>query len=314
MSRPQLPACLLAYLPCCASYSHQPFNRVKDWLYGIVQTHPGGNKNTVADDGFEAENILSVFHLVSWPKSLGGAGITPGTAQWENVKSIFPLHNDGANQALLKHLSRRLMLTNDDLDQIRNLFGSKVAFYFAFIQTYLVFLAFPAVAGVVAWILRSKYSLAYGIVTCVWCTVFLEYWKIQQVDLSIRWNVRNISSTKVVRSQFKWESQTFDEATGQMHLHFPRWKQGLRQLLQIPFVALAAMALGIIIAAVFALEVLIAEVYTGSYKNIVVSNTLGVKRERRRPKKRKADSRNRNSYQPFCWRWRYLVSPNSWKA
>ena len=187
------------------------------------------------------------------------------------MKSVFPLHNDAANQALLKHLSRRLILTNDDLDRIRDLFGAKTAFYFAFIQTYLVFLVFPAFAGVVAWLLRSKYSLTYGIVTCIWCTVFLEYWKIQQVDLSIRWNVRNVSSTKVTRSEFKWETQTVDEVTGQTQLHFPRWKQGLRQLLQIPFVILSALALGCIIASVFALEILIAEVYTGSYKNIVVS-------------------------------------------
>lgn len=83
--------------------------------------------------------------------------------------------------------------------------------------------------------------------------------------------MRNISSTKVTRSEFKWETQTVDEVTGQTQLHFPRWKQGLRQLLQIPFVILAALALGFIIAGVFALEVLIAEVYTGSYKSIVVS-------------------------------------------
>lgn len=60
--------------------------------------------------------------------------------------------------------------------------------------------------------------------------------------------------------------------TGQTQLHFPRWKQGLRQLLQIPFVVLSTIALGIIITSVFALEILIAEVYTGSYKNAVVSN------------------------------------------
>lgn len=67
-----------------------------------------------------------MYHLVNWSKANGGAGITPEFGQWENVKSIFPLHNDAANQALLKHLSRRFILTNEDLDQIRDLFGSKV--------------------------------------------------------------------------------------------------------------------------------------------------------------------------------------------
>jgi len=65
---------------------------------------------------------------VNWPKTNGGAGITPGWGQWENVDSIFPLHNEAANMALLRQLSSRLFLTNDDLDRIRNLFGTKVTF------------------------------------------------------------------------------------------------------------------------------------------------------------------------------------------
>ena len=233
--------------------------------------HPGGTKATIVEGAFEAEDILSVYHLVNWPKSLGGAGITPELGQWENVKSIFPLHNEYSNQVLLRHLSRRFILTNDDLDQIRNLFGSKVAFYFAFIQTYLVFLLFPAFAGTVAWLLKSKYSLAYGIVTCVWCAVFLEYWKLLELDLSIRWNVRNVSSVKANRPQFRWEHKIVDERTGHTQYYFPRWKQLLRQLLQIPFVVLSAIALGVIIVSVFTLEILIAEVYNGSYKSVVVS-------------------------------------------
>lgn len=100
--------------------------RIKDWLYGITQTHPGGSKGTIAEGEYEAEDLLSVYHLVNWTKENGGAGVTPELGPWENVKSIFPLHNEPANQALLKHLSRKLILTNHDLDRIRDLFGSKV--------------------------------------------------------------------------------------------------------------------------------------------------------------------------------------------
>lgn len=77
-----------------------------------------------------------MYHLVNWRKELGGAGITPGFPPWENVTSIFPLHNQGANRALLAHLSTRVFLEPADLDRIRDLWGAKVAFYFAFIQTY----------------------------------------------------------------------------------------------------------------------------------------------------------------------------------
>ncbi|KAF5972312.1 IST2 [Fusarium coicis] len=238
----------------------------QDWLYGITPNHPGGDKNTVVDGAYEAEDILSVYHIVNWSKDLGGAGITPGSGKWENVKAIFPIHNSKVNQSLLKYLSRKFFLSNEDIDRIRNLHGSKVAFYFAFIQTYLLFLTFPAITGVIAWLWLPRYSLAYGILTSVWCTVFLEYWKIQEIDLSLRWNVKGIQHVKVNRPQFKYDYEYVDEG-GRKHYYFPRWKKVVRQLLQIPFLIVAFLALGVTIIAVFTIEILISETYAGPYKD-----------------------------------------------
>ena len=99
---------------------------MRDWLYGITQTRPPGNKDTIVAAWYEAEDLLSMDHLVNWPQSMGGAGITPGLGEWKNVKAIFPMHNDKVNQALLRSFSKKLLLGTEDLDQIRDLFGSKV--------------------------------------------------------------------------------------------------------------------------------------------------------------------------------------------
>lgn len=216
-----------------------------------------------------------MYHLVNWKKELGGAGITPELGQWENVKSIFPLHNARENQKLLRHLSKRVLLSDADLDKIRDLFGSKVAFYFAFIQTYLVFLSFPAITGVLAWFCLPKYSLAYAIMTSVWCTIFLEYWKIKEIDYSLRWDVRGIHTVKVNRPQFTYEKVTIDEG-GRKHYYFPRWKRVSRQLLQIPFILFSALTLGAVIVFVFAIEVLISETYEGPYKDYLVSFSIHI--------------------------------------
>ncbi|KAM0326922.1 hypothetical protein ACHAPQ_007536 [Fusarium lateritium] len=241
-------------------------SRVKDWLYGITPNHPGGDKTTVVNGAFEAEDILSVYHIVNWSKDLGGAGITPGTGKWENVKAIFPLHNTKVNQSLLSHLSRRFFLAAEDIDKIRDLHGSKVAFYFAFIQAYIIFLTFPAITGVIAWLWLPRYSLAYGLLTSVWCTVFLEYWKIQETDLSLRWDVKGIHHVKINRPQFKYERE-YTDGGGRKHYYFPRWKKVVRQLLQIPFLLFAFLALGVTIVAVFTIEILISETYAGPYKD-----------------------------------------------
>ncbi|UKZ83987.1 hypothetical protein TrVFT333_011803 [Trichoderma virens FT-333] len=236
--------------------------RVRDWLYGITQTRPPGNKYTIVPAWYEAEDILSMDHLVNWPQSMGGAGITPGIGQWKNVKAIFPMHNDKVNQALLRSLSKKLLLSIDDLDKIRDLFGSKVAFYFAFGQSYSAFLIFPAVTGLVSWLWLPKYSIVYTILTVIWCTVFLEYWKVREVDLSIRWRVRGVNKTKNNRPQYKYEQVIVDQYGRTIH-YSPKWKQISRQLLQLPFMAIATVALGLMISAVFAVEILISDSYDG---------------------------------------------------
>lgn len=125
----------------------------------------------------------------------------------------------------------------------------------------------------IAWLWLPRYSLAYAILTSIWCTVFLEYWKIQEVDLSLRWNVKGIQGVKVNRPQFKYD-KVFTDGGGRKHYYFPRWKKVTRQLLQIPFLLFAFFALGVIIIAVFGIEILISETYAGPYKYYLVSVIL----------------------------------------
>jgi anoctamin-10 len=239
-------------------------------LYGITKNHPGGTAASVVDAEFEAEDLLAVYHLVNWRKELGGAGITPESDQWKNVSAIFPLHNLPTNRVLLTRLSTRMFLTVDDLDQIRDLWGAKTAFYFAFIQTYFRSLFFPCAAGVFAWAFLPKYSLFFALVIGVWCTVFLEYWKIKQTDLALRWDVRGVGDLKLNRPQFRYEKEIVD-SVGRVRHVYPRWKRIGRQLVVIPFVLVSTLFLGLLITLVFVIETYISEAYEGPYKFYLVS-------------------------------------------
>lgn len=201
---------------------------------------------------------------------MGGAGVTPEFGKWENVTAMFPLHNHRTNRELLTRLSKRIFLTLEDLDQIRDLWGAKVAFYFAFIQTYFRSLTFPCAAGIVAWAFLPKYSLFFALVIGIWCTVFLEYWKIKQADLAIRWNVRGVGDLKTNRPQFHYEKEVVDSA-GRIRHHFPKWKRILRQSVVVPFVLVSTLFLGILITFVFAIEIFVSEAYDGPYKWYLVS-------------------------------------------
>lgn len=99
--------------------------------------------------------------------------------------------------------------------------------------------------------------------TCLWGVIFVEYWKREEIDLSIRWDVRGVGGLKVNRPQYFWEREEVDPVTGQVHRIFPTHKRILRQLWFLPFALLAGLALGTVLLITFALEALMSDVYGG---------------------------------------------------
>ncbi len=79
-----------------------------------------------SDPLYPAERLRIIYQLINNPVHEGGAGITPKQGEWENVESIFALHDPEFNKAWIKKWSTSYMLKPDDLDQIRDRFGEKV--------------------------------------------------------------------------------------------------------------------------------------------------------------------------------------------
>lgn len=116
------------------------------------------------------------------------------------------------------------------------------------------------------WWFLGPYSITYGSALCIWCVVFVEFWKIRESDLTLRWNVKGVGQLKVNRPQYQWEKEVKDPVSGQVTRDFPHWKQFLRQMLLVPFASVASAALGTLIVVTFASEVFISEVYNGPLK------------------------------------------------
>ena len=73
------------------------------------------------------------------------------------------------------------------LTAIKNYFGEKVGFIYAFVYFYTIALSIPAFLGALASLrqyqidsLITLWSFAYALVISVWITVFIEIWKRQQ--------------------------------------------------------------------------------------------------------------------------------------
>jgi len=246
---------------------------VKDWLYGVRAAQPDKETQSslTSQPLTEAERYRTVHHMITSPRQEGGAGITPKHGDWKNVESLFPLHDHTFNKEWIKKWATMTFLKVEDLDDIRNRFGEKIAFYFAFTQSYFQFLLFPAAFGFSSWVLLGHFSSVYGIVNSLWCVIFIEYWKRQEVDLGVRWGVKGVSAIQEKRRDFQYEKEVKDPVTGETVQIFPATKRLGRQLLQVPFALLASLALGTIIATCFGIEIFLSEVYNGPFKGYLVS-------------------------------------------
>ncbi|KAJ4300413.1 hypothetical protein N0V88_003088 [Collariella sp. IMI 366227] len=214
----------------------------------------------------QAERLRLAYVLITRPRNEGGAGITPQRGQWRFVQSIFPLHDHAFNRRWISEWSKKASLDEADIEQIRERFGERVAFYFAFLQSYFAFLLFPAAFGAAAWLILGPFSWVYAVVNCLWSVVFFEHWKMKEVDLAVKWGVRGVSRIQHPRSQFRFEREGVDPVTGEVVKLYPPLKRLARQMLQVPFALACVCALGGVIAGCFAIEIFITEVYNGPFK------------------------------------------------
>ncbi|KAK7734961.1 hypothetical protein SLS53_007738 [Cytospora paraplurivora] len=246
--------------------------RVQDWLYGVRASAP--NKDVALyfenEPVVEAEKLRLVYLLITKPKSEGGAGVTPKIGQWKFVKSVFPLHNHTFNKHFIKQLSTKYFIEENDINEIRDKFGEKIAFYFAFMQSYFAFLLFPAAFGFGAWLVLGQFSWFYAIVNSLWSVIFFEYWKKKEVDLAVQWGVRGVSRIQHPRSEFQFERVVQDPVTGEHVKVYPPLKRLQRQLLQLPFAIVCLLVLGSLIIFCFAIEIFLSEVYNGPLKQYLV--------------------------------------------
>ncbi|RAL60302.1 hypothetical protein DID88_000078 [Monilinia fructigena] len=204
-------------------------SRVQDWLYGVRTAAPEKNMQ----EALSAEPMTEAERLrLAW----------------------------------IKEITSKYLLTTKDLEDIKDRFGEKIGFYFAFLQSYFMFLIFPAAFGFCAWVLFGQYSPIYAVVNGLWSIVYTEYWKKQETDLAVQWGVRGVSKIQHKRPDFKHEREIKDPVTGEQIKFYSPVKRLSRQLLQVPFALCATVILGSLIATCFAIEIFISEVYNGPFK------------------------------------------------
>ncbi|CAH7688249.1 calcium-activated chloride channel-domain-containing protein [Phakopsora pachyrhizi] len=261
--------------------------RLTDWLHGITSVKPEpGIENQVYTP---AERLRHIYNIITQETSnqstqiespisahphrrsiSTGAGIIPGHDPFLHVKLIFPPHDIKFNRTWISNWNDRshlsIRIPEPELDQIKDIYGDSIGYYFAFLDFYFQALIFPASLGLVYWLIGVEFSSAYSIILLTWSVGFIETWKVKERLLSIKWSSFSCHKVEKSRVQFKPERMIVHSVTNEMVGYFPWWKRQYRMLFTFPLLLFFAIGIIALIIAITALEVVTAEVYNGPFK------------------------------------------------
>lgn len=140
--------------------------------------------------------------------------------------------------------------------------------YFAFLRAYFASLVPPSVFGFLTWIAGNNFSPFYSFAIVLWSVCFVEWWRIKERMLSIRWGTYN-ASLATPRGQFKGTVQQIDPVSGNSIKIQPWHVTELRVLSSVPIIFVFAALLIAVISGVFTTEVLLTEVYDGPFQSVL---------------------------------------------
>ncbi|KFM64133.1 Anoctamin-7, partial [Stegodyphus mimosarum] len=166
------------------------------------------------------------------------------------------------------------------INEIRNYFGEKVAFYFAWISTLMASLWVPAVLGTLVFIYgvtrrvdswkgkdvmyyieivksSSDNSLtpAFAAIICLWGTIFMEVWKRKQISLARQWHVDNFDQVEPDRPQFRGTKEVYNPFSQQLLQYYPFHKSMLKYLMSFSVLVMMVMLVFISVTGVIVYRV-----------------------------------------------------------
>lgn len=144
----------------------------------------------------------------------------------------YCIHDDEKIKHFLKHWATfKAIHRGQPINKIREYFGESVAFYFAWIGFYQLFMLVAAVMGLIIFVLwmvfygettpGSDFSIiqilwiTFAVVMSIWGTLFDQTWRRKESILAWTWGTRDYEANEAQRGDFKGVYKR-DEVTGSM--------------------------------------------------------------------------------------------------
>ncbi|KAI9922236.1 hypothetical protein PsorP6_000959 [Peronosclerospora sorghi] len=159
------------------------------------------------------------------------------TEEYRNVRSIFPVHDPATNRYLLKTFigtHKVEFLSENFLRKVRDHFGEKVGYYFAFMDFYNKALLPIALLGVLLTCLRRvmgtpmymRVLVGWAmLISVVWSYGLLKTWSRRNNELNHLWANKTKANCIVYRNP-KFRGEEFvNPITGLRDHNYPSWKR-----------------------------------------------------------------------------------------
>jgi len=260
--------------------------RVQEYLSGVgilstdfeeLDVNDPETQKSIASKLATSDRLYIIYNLLTRPIWEGGAGLsTENEGGWSQtggkyLESFFTLHNKELNNKWIKHWSKKWILSTQDMTDIRNHFGTRVSYYFAFLQKYFMSLILPAIIGLFAFFFDRRFSIIYGVFIVLWGIFFIILWNRHAEQLAILWNVNNCSTTEKIRPEFRPQRMEKDKVTGDYVPYYPNWKRWVKRVcLTYPFIILCTIFTVFILTGVICIEIWVRDLYNGPFKALMV--------------------------------------------
>jgi hypothetical protein len=130
-------------------------------------------------------------------------------------------------------------------------------------------LAFLSVIGILFYFFGTPYSPFYSILLLLWSTIFVEYWRVCERKIAVRWGSRGAFRVEKRRYEFNQE-----DLSGEW------WKNELQRFLRItasvPVIFVFVLMLTAILTGLFVFEAFVTQLYHGPGQQYIASRFISL--------------------------------------
>ena len=195
---------------------------------------------------FTSFRVAMIEYILRERSVEGGCDMFQYVNKFKIIANYFPIHERERVTWFQSNWILSMPWNAAPIDEVRNYFGEKIAFYFAWLSHFTNWLVAPGIVGAILALFllsrkveevnRSVIGPVFGIFLMVYMTVYLEFWKRRSAKLAFDWGVTDYTKKEPDRPEYLATIPDYNFFTQELTMTYPKKKRIVKQLVGIPAV------------------------------------------------------------------------------